>query len=358
MDILVKQKRADGTIMAVVDGEINGSSIVEAKDDKELGIILSAVRDDDWKTINGAHVLIGKTGRILGGAGGKFTGKVFGQPFKGRKRVLKLQGKGRGKGQAGRKKEKGITIRTTEDAVKALNGAGIRVDTGDIRKLDKDLVVENTNQLLSLEKKFGLAKKTNIQITSVITKPDTIASVQTLLTNPADQLLKLTNHHFKDKDSLIKTQRANRDSGYNMRCSDAELTKYSVTHEYGHILQNVLVTDALRAKGWSESDTHALVSEKGYNFMMERTGDKQKATRAYFQPYETIRQEVVERCRSEIIAIAKKRNKKFTITSSISRYGKKDSCEFFAEVFANSQLSEPNELGEAMNIWLKQKGLC
>ena len=38
-------------------------------------------------------------------------------------------------------------------------------------------------------------------------------------------------------------------------------------------------------------------------------------------------------------------------------YGKKNKSEFLAEVFANSQLSKPNELGKAMNIWLNEKGL-
>lgn len=55
---------------------------------------------DNWKTINGAHVLLGKGGRILGGAGGVFTGKVFGKNFKKQKRVLKA-----GQGTVGRRKE-------------------------------------------------------------------------------------------------------------------------------------------------------------------------------------------------------------------------------------------------------------
>lgn len=29
----------------------------------------------------------------------------------------------------------------------------------------------------------------------------------------------------------------------------------------------------------------------------------------------------------------------------------------FAEVFVNSQLGNPNELGKAMNIWLEKKGM-
>ena len=61
-------------------------------------------------------------------------------------------------------------------------------------------------------------------------------------------------------------------------------------------------------------------------------------------------------CKSEIIAIAKKNNPSFKLVNKISRYGKTSNYDFFAEVFANSQSSEPNELGLAMEQWLKEKG--
>lgn len=59
----------------------------------------------------------------------------------------------------------------------------------------------------------------------------------------------------------------------------------------------------------------------------------------------------------EIVAIAKKNSEEFELLKNLSRYGRTNDAEFFAEVFANSQLGEPNELGKAMNEWLKQKGL-
>ena len=61
-------------------------------------------------------------------------------------------------------------------------------------------------------------------------------------------------------------------------------------------------------------------------------------------------------CKSEIIAIAKKNNPSFKLVNKISRYGKTSNYDFFAEVFANSQSSKPNELGLAMEQWLKEKG--
>ena len=60
----------------------------------------------------------------------------------------------------------------------------------------------------------------------------------------------------------------------------------------------------------------------------------------------------------KIIAIAKRNNPAFDLDANISEYGKTSKAEFFAEVFANSQLGKPNELGVAMNEWLNKKYLA
>jgi hypothetical protein len=56
------------------------------------------------------------------------------------------------------------------------------------------------------------------------------------------------------------------------------------------------------------------------------------------------------------MGIARQKNPDFSLTDNLSRYGRTNKAEFFAEVFANSQLGNPNELGLAMIEWLKQKG--
>lgn len=37
--------------------------------------------EGEWRTINGAHVLI-QNGKVVGGAGGKFNGQTFGSKLK------------------------------------------------------------------------------------------------------------------------------------------------------------------------------------------------------------------------------------------------------------------------------------
>ena len=61
-------------------------------------------------------------------------------------------------------------------------------------------------------------------------------------------------------------------------------------------------------------------------------------------------------CRSAIINMAKRINPSCNPDALISEYGKEQDGEFFAEVFANSMLGCPNDLGKAMEQWLKAGG--
>lgn len=74
------------------------------------------------------------------------------------------------------------------------------------------------------------------------------------------------------------------------------------------------------------------------------------------QWYNNVLADFEAECKSEIIAIAKKNNSSFVYLDNISEYGSEFDYDFFAEVFANSQSSKPNELGLAMEQWLKEKG--
>lgn len=69
------------------DYRLDGSQIIEGNTYSEVET--AATRADRWVTINGAHVLIGKDNRIVGGMGGKFNGFPFGARFgdKGKKFV-------------------------------------------------------------------------------------------------------------------------------------------------------------------------------------------------------------------------------------------------------------------------------
>lgn len=118
---------------------------------------------------------------------------------------------------------------------------------------------------------------------------------------------------------------------------------YDVTHEYGHMLQNIIIQGEMEAYGFDR--------------LKAEMNPKAKTAKAMFKPYSKIRDGVAKKCFSEIVEIAKSKNPDFSLSESISNYGKSNCFEFFAEVFANSQLGAPNELGQAMNEWLAKKGL-
>ena len=134
--------------------------------------------------------------------------------------------------------------------------------------------------------------------------------------------------------------------GWSMPCAltDDELAIYSVTHEYGHMIQNYLIQLEYEANGWTAADPRAFMRSK-------------KTKKAVYKWYYDKEKKVVDECFAEIVAIARQNNPNFSLTASLSDYGRSNKAEFFAEVFANSQLSKPNELGRAMQIWLKRKGL-
>ena len=59
---------------------------------------------------------------------------------------------------------------------------------------------------------------------------------------------------------------------------------------------------------------------------------------------------------NEIFEEARKIDSSFDVKEYASKYGLTNESELFAEAFANSQLGEPNVLGQATNKWLERQG--
>lgn len=214
--------------------------------------------------------------------------------------------------------------------------------------IDDELKIVNTNQILKLEEKFGCIHKSQGTICSVSDSPSTIAYVRSRVTYPSMQNLSLCPRSFKSYSDLISVQRKNVENNWSMpvKLEDYELSVATVTHEYGHILQNILIENEMKIQGWNPDEPGAFVDIT------------KNTSKSRLKWYFNIRSKVLEDCFAEIVDIAKKENPDFVLVNNISRYGFTDKAEFFAEVFMNSQLGAPNELGKAMNIWLKRKGLC
>lgn len=243
----------------------------------------------------------------------------------------------------------GIIIKNVSEVKEALiSKAGFSNVEDSFDLIDDELKIVNTNQILKLEEKFGCIHKSQGTICSVSDSPSTIAYVRSRVTYPSMQNLSLCPRSFKSYSDLISVQRKNVENNWSMpvKLEDYELSVATVTHEYGHILQNILIENEMKIQGWNPDEPGAFVDIT------------KKTSKSRLKWYFNIRSKVLEDCFAEIVDIAKKENPDFVLVNNISRYGFTDKAEFFAEVFMNSQMGAPNELGKAMNIWLKRKGLC
>lgn len=212
-----------------------------------------------------------------------------------------------------------------ENIEKRLTDVGFRnVDSSFFKKIDKKLQENITAQLEILEKKFGAVGSSIFPTISA--DATAIGSTTSVVGKPAQQRLRFSSSALKSFNGFVAKRREEMISGFCMPCkADNEtLSRYVVTHEYGHMVANICAS----------------------NDMKIMFGN---------------RTQFLERYQNEIENIAKTIDVNYDRDTYISDYVKsmpanKYSSEFFAECFANSQLGEPNVLGQAMLKWLERRG--
>ena len=210
-----------------------------------------------------------------------------------------------------------------------------------MRRVDERLLVENTNQLLALNSRFGVLGGSNHgDVTSRPSGRAIAYIIDCYASHSGDYTLGLSAKHFADYDGLIATEMRSIGIKWMMPCSPEKLSVYSVTHEYGHILQcNISISRTNYAEIQAKIDSMVMPSQA----QVRRVWKDAEEARAKEQW-------------DEIVGIAKERNPNFRESEHLSVYGRSNYYEAFAETFANSQCGEPNELGDAMNIWLERQG--
>ena len=253
---------------------------------------------------------------------------------------------------AGWKKEQAIVkekaelnLHSMQDCKEALlNDIGFNlVEDSFVRNVDERLAIDCTKQLHNLEQRFGAVKKSTGSICSVSGGRATDAYVGAKVTDPTNQNLSLCPIAFNSYKSNVTETLSQIESGYIMPALKENASIYTVTHEYGHMVQNTVIKKAMEDYGLEK-----LKASIDYS---------KKTEKARLKQYKKIWADTEKRCCAEILDIAKEANVNFKLGDNISRYGRTNYAEFFAEVFANSQLGAPNELGKAMLVWLERKGL-
>jgi len=212
------------------------------------------------------------------------------------------------------------------------------------KKINEKLYVDSTNQLIKLEDRFGVCH--DALNTSIISSAsgNAEAYVSNPATNPLSMKLSLCPRAYKDYDTHIATLEGQIGRRWAMPCAKENYSVYDVTHEYGHMLENIFVSQYYKDNGWSASNPSEF-----YN-----ADAKTKAARVKW--YSKNEAECAKGIWEEIVDIAKSNNPDFSLADNLSRYGQSSYFEAFAETFANSQCGEPNELGAAMEQWLVSKG--
>lgn len=235
-----------------------------------------------------------------------------------------------------RREERTPAYRTATNRREALNilredlHFNIQGNTADIVE---DLLVENTNRLSELNSRFdAIPTGTPLRV-----KPDDDFVAYVGYTDNSftagTSSLNLSSAYFGSTDFRENQMRYSED-GWNMPLSSEFSGTYSITHEYGHMIQHNLMFNDEYIRQIS-SVPSSEVDEYASNLV--------DALRANH--------------REEILSIARENNPDFDLMSNISEYGRANDAEFFAEAFANAFCGNPNELGLAMEEWLRRKGL-
>ena len=230
-------------------------------------------------------------------------------------------------------------IRTRADAEQSLFDMGFERIEDSVSRLPDDVLISQTKRLQKLEKRFGMIGKSVSPSLSAMNDRNANAYVSHKIKNPNDQDLSLCSQYYgQGLEHIISNQRNRANvSKWSMPCAEDMLEWYTVTHEYGHLIHNILLSESIDSMDTFKTRATTMAGK--------------------YKAYNNYQTKVLGEWDKEIIAIAKKNNPDFVLSDNISGYGKTNNAEFFAEVFANSQCGKPNELGKAMNEWLKGRGL-
>lgn len=208
-------------------------------------------------------------------------------------------------------------------------------------KLDKTLVETNVNRLTNLLDKYPKVAKFVKDKGLIFGAKDINAIAVTSHSYDMKKLgIHLSNNYYKDKTTYMDAIKKGKRTGLFMPCSDKSIEKYALNHEFGHLVETYLI---------NEYNIHNPKEYGAFKIKIESAKNEYQIKKA-FTDYEG---KICDNIAQDIYGIALKNNKNFNLNNNISKYGKENSREFFAECFANMTSGKPNELGKAMEEYLK-----
>jgi hypothetical protein len=228
-------------------------------------------------------------------------------------------------------------IESPKEVRQQLTDLGFDSVTDRVSVLNGELMVKNTNQLTELEQKFGAIKKGNISL-DVNARKKAKAFVSVSSDSIEYQDFSLSGHWFKKTESeVISGLSQEIKDGFKMVVNPEKYSVYTVTHEYGHIIENNVINDAFSKLSPLKQRE---LSTDGTKWMLWRN-------------------EQADNVWKEITGIAKEitGDDNFLSYNHLSDYGKTNTKEAFAESFASFALGGDSVMGKAIGVWFERKGL-
>lgn len=187
------------------------------------------------------------------------------------------------------------------------------------KKADRNLLNANIDRLGELDDKFGIIKRAKKPMFLWDGRTSSIAYVRSYSEDFSLNELAI-GKYYKNLDEFVEDTKRWVRINWSMPIdldNQYEVMTYSITHEYGHMMHNVMYQ---QLKNTGKTLTRDEYVSNIVREIFEDTGVD--------RPYELL-----------------------------SDYGKKNCYEAFAEMFANSQGSKPNALGLSMRKWLERNAL-
>jgi hypothetical protein len=218
------------------------------------------------------------------------------------------------------------------------------------KNVDEQLYVDNVKQIGRMAERYPvIADDMNVDFVAKKSKTTVAAVTNNTLDHMQNLTLEINPNYYNSMMEFIDDQKFQRELKFYMPFPDDFAPIYSITHEYGHIIQDSILRNSV---DWQGLEAEIQTYKNDPNVYRQQWSRMRK--KAMDKYVDSIRKDMYD----EIIAIARQNNPQFKLKECLSEYGKSSYAEFFAESFANSQCGEPNELGVAMNRWLKEKGLA
>lgn len=232
---------------------------------------------------------------------------------------------------------------TIAEVEKALQDKGVKLGNS-LEKMDPKLYLDNANELNELLETYPKSQEYIRSNQFTFDAAERRARVHGSCGHNIDiseQRISLNRIEFGNYDNVVNSAISEAASGFKMPLDPSKAYGYTLNHEFGHLIQNILVKDIF------DKNPEELIKLKEAVFRQSSTSRMRK----YLNDYYLKKARVMK---DDIIKIAKDMNKDFSLDLELSQYGRTNNAEFFAECFANARSGRPNTLGKAILKYLDE----